>query len=204
MNKVILTTILATATLWAVNATVKYENVKVKIGDEVKTYKRGATFEVEYNQKVCLLSKGFGLVMIDEYGQIDEDKPCGTVKKSVDVVPETTISVVLHGVTRKIGDTRRAGANIRTDAMLGKMEKELVIDKNATEIIIENKTWGPLPITLTVVDKEGKEQSKKVNKNNALTTRFSLSNKLFQNGDKFVVTNKNGDRLAEITVKFKK
>ena len=204
MNKVILTTILATATLWAVNATVKYENVKVKIGDEVKTYKRGATFEVEYNQEVCLLSKGFGLVMIDEYGQIDEDNLCATVKKSVDVVPETTISVVLHGVTRTIGDTRRAGANIRTDATLGKIEKELMIDKNTTEIIIENKTWGPLPITLTVMDKNGKERAKKSNKSNSLLTHFAISNQLFQEGDKFVVTNKNGDRLAEITVKFKK
>jgi len=202
--KIVLTTIIATATLWAVNATVKYDDVKVKIGDKTSSYKQGEHFEVAYNQKICLLTKGDGLVSIEGYGQIDEYDPCGRVEKSVKIAPETTIRVIVNEMTKTIVYTPKTGAGVRDDTKLDKMVQELMIDKNATEIIIENKTWGPLPITLTVMDKNGKERAKKSNKSNSLLTHFVISNQLFQEGDKFVVTNKNGDRLAEITVKFKK
>ena len=202
--KIVLTTIIATATLWAVNATVKYDDVKIKIGDKISSYKQGESFEVAYNQKICLLSKGDGLVSIVGYGQIDEYEPCSVVEKSVKIAPETTISVMVNKMTQTVVYTPKTGAGVRDDTKLDKMVQELMIDKNATEIIIENKTWGPLPITLTVMDKNGKERAKKSNKSNSLLTHFAISNQLFQEGDKFVVTNKNRDRLAEITVKFKK
>ena len=72
--KTVITMIIATASLWALTATVKNGEVTVKIGNTTKTYQKGATFPVAYNEKICLSPNSKGIVKLDEeQGQITLD-----------------------------------------------------------------------------------------------------------------------------------
>jgi len=203
--KLLLTTMITTATLWAVNATVKYGDVKVTIAGEVHSYKKGEHFEFDYNKEICLSSKGNGLVQIGRYKQIEEDGiKCMTIPSPKAPPPSTSfIKVVIDGVSKPVQDTSIDGVSTRHSVELKKISGDVVVDKAFSSIIIQNTQWDALPLTLKVLNKQGVLKETQINKENKALTRFVIGNTNIENESNLTVTDKLNRMLLEVTVKFK-
>ena len=139
--KIVLTTIMATVSLWALTATVKNGEVTVKIGNTTKTYQKGATFPVAYNEKICLSPNSKGIVKLDEeQGQITVDT-CITPEKRVRTASEPSMFVKVLNLFSKSKESEKDGVGVkgygRENNLIMELNK-IKKDKSFNNLIINN------------------------------------------------------------------
>jgi len=152
--KTVITMIIATASLWALTATVKNGEVTVKIGNTTKTYQKGATFPVAYNEKICLSPNSKGIIKLDEeQGQITVDA-CVTPKKLVRTAPEPSILAKVFTLFKKTNETSKDGVGVKGSDDEKYTEDILLSDLEGKEYLnISNENWAT-PLTLKVMDRK--------------------------------------------------
>jgi len=195
--KTAITIIMATASLWALTGTIKYENVTVEIAGKKYDYKKGENFTFDYGQKICLLSKGDGVIKIIGEGQIDEDTPCETFEKKIRIPSSTLLSIVLNSnITKKVEEASVNGVGSR-DSVDENAPIDIVVDKGFKELVIESSEWGHLPITLSVKNSKGEVVESFVNKESKKSL-FRVMAKSVDINDTVVVTNKKNEVLLNV------
>jgi len=149
------TIIMATASLWALTATVKNGEVTVKIGNTTKTYQKGATFPVAYNKEISLLPNSKGIIKLDEeQGQITLDNACVTPKKLVRTAPEPSMFAKVFTLFKKTDETSKDGVGVKGSDDEKYTKDILLLDLKGKEYLdISNENWAT-PLTLKVMDGE--------------------------------------------------
>ena len=198
--KVLLLSVLTTASLLAIEATIKYDEVTLSIDGTEHTYQKGKHFTVEYNQEICFL-KGDGVVNFsDEKAglnkQLDEDSKCTTMTKTVQPKGRGLLATILK-LPPKTNEEVADGAGRRANDEVEKVSGDIELKKEVKEIVLEDESWGPLPVTFKLFDEKGNEVKVEVNKEN-LTTKFSLSREEVKDGYRVEVTNRLDDKLVDI------
>jgi len=198
--KVLLLSVLTTVSLLAIDAKVKYDEVSLSIDGKNHTYQKGKHFSVDYNQKICFL-KGDGVIMFSdkETGlkkQIDEDTPCTTMSKKIVKQNDIGIFATILRLPPKTSESVKDGVN-RDGNEIKKVSGNVVLKKEIKEVVIEDKNWAPLPITLKLFNEEGEEVKKELNKHN-LTTKFTLNAEEIKDGYRIEVKNRSNDMLVNI------
>ena len=87
----------------------------------------------------------------------------------------------------------------RNTATIASDTKPIIIHKDTKYLLIE-KRWGPLPVTLTIVDKDGKIVETLIN-DGETTTSFLLPVTIFKDGYRIEVRNAFGDLLVDVPIK---
>ena len=166
--KTAITMIMATASLWALTATVKNGEVTVKIGNTTKIYQKGATFPVAYNEKICLSPNSKGIVKLDEeQGQITVDA-CVTPKKLVRTASEPSLISKVFTLFKKTNETPKDGVGVK-GAKDGNYTKDILLsDLEGSEYLkISTEQWVT-PLVLKVMEGESEVYSAKVGKGDEL------------------------------------
>ena len=125
--KILGLSVIVSVGLFAVNATVKYEDVKIGINEEKpQSYSVDSNFTFNENEKICLVSKGRGEVyMVDSFGveeTLSKSNKCTIFKSKVAVLK---ISKSLIG---KVNEPTKDGAGKG-----GRKWKKYIKDINLSE-----------------------------------------------------------------------
>ena len=205
MNKITLICLVGTTALFSFDGEVKKAPITLLINEESKDFKADDKFTLNAGDIVCF-TKGDGrLVIVSENykKQLSKrNKACkhlpnedGTsidynqgLKHSVVSIFENSKEKSTNGVSRKSLETET-------------LTVPIYIGDNAKYLAIENSSWGPLPVTLELIDKKGKMIETMINEDDVRTS-FILPKNLLKDGYIVKVSNTFGDLLVNSKVHF--
>lgn len=204
MNKIIIGMVIATA-LFAFDAEVKKAPISLLINEQSIDLKVGEKFTLKAGDMVCF-TEGDGRVVIvgktykkqlskrnksckhlpnDEGETIEYSQ---ILKNSVVSIFEKSKEKSTDGVSRKSleSDTLTAPISMGADAKY---------------LAVENSTWGPLPITLELLNTEGKIVETMMNEEDVFTS-FILPRSILKDGYSMKISNTFGDLLVNSKIHF--
>ncbi len=206
MIKTLLTLLITTATLSAFNAEVKKDSVSLSVNEQNKSYKAGDTFALKAGDLVCFVS-GDGRVVIkgDKYSKqlSKRSKNCKrlptTNKETKDYLALASNSIVVNfGQSR---ETAIAGVSTRSVSTSETVTTPLTIKKGVKYLIIENDKWGPLSVTIKIVDTKGHIVATDSNEED-LVTSFIFPISVVKEGYVIKVSNAFDELLVKSTIHF--
>jgi hypothetical protein len=201
MQKLLTTSLLTTATLLAFHAKVTQADITLSVNDQVQNHKVESTPTFNQGDLVCYQS-GDGVLHItaDNY-----DETISKENKKCEALPSDNNSSKTKAVqkyAKLFGDMRGEtidGISIRTGSS-GEVDKTPIVIKSSDKYLhIKSKTWSPRPITIKILDKQGKVIATDTNKNNPITS-FIFPASILKDGYKVKVTDGFGDVLMDSTV----
>lgn len=204
MKRIVILSILTTTFLLAYNAQVKRSNITVAVNEKEKSLKKGENLELKGGDIVCYKS-GEGRLVIKGDGykkQLSKkSSPCQKLPTTDNKKSSVNASKLIALVFGEAKETSRSGTSRKgTDQKVQKTT--LTIKKNQKYILLENDTWGPMPIHLTISDtKNQKIKEFEYNDNNNFKTSFLIPVSEVKNRYTLQVTNGFGDVLAIVTIK---
>jgi len=202
MKKTLLIAFLTTNITFAYMAEVKKTDINITINSKEKSLKKDAKLELKAGDIVCYKS-GNGRLIIkgDNYKKQISKKssPCRKLPTTKNEPKDIKVMAMISSVFKKSKEESVNGVS-RKDTKVKESKKEIKLDENKKYILIENKDWGPLPITLTIVDNSGKEISSFENAEDDVTS-FLIPTSSLKSGYTFKVTNTFDDSLAIIEIK---
>ena len=204
MRKTISLSILATTLLLAYNAQVKKSNITVAVNEQEKALKKGENIELNGGDIVCYKS-GDGRLVIKGDGykkQLSKkSSPCQKLPAADNKKSSVKAGELIASVFGEAKEASKSGVSRKgTDQETKKTT--LTLKKNQKYILLENDTWGPMPIHLTILDSKNKKVKElEYNDNKDLKTSFLIPVSEVKNGYTLKVTNGFGDVLAIVTVK---
>jgi hypothetical protein len=185
MKKSILVGLVVCSVAFAYQAEVKKQSVTLMVNDIEKSYQSGDKFSLNAGDLVCF-TKGDGRVVIKgkQYKKqlTKRSKSCkhlpsedGTptdytkeIKDNVIAMFQRTKEISVDGVSRK-------------DTKSDTLTAPIYIKPSAKYLSVTNSTWGPLPITLQIIDKQGNIVETFINKED-VETSFIIPRGLLQEG----------------------
>jgi len=202
MHKNIITFILFFNILFASNVKITKSDVSFTLNGENREYKVNSTFKVKSGDILCNI-KGSGYLEIDNNKSttkiFSNTSPCHIVFIGDDDdddgeentnIPSGIKPIIVRG--KNIGEFRGENKEIGVKKIVKLTNKEKFI-------LISNKKWSPLPITLEIVDNKNRLVKEYVNSNE--TTQFLIPSKLLKDGYIVKVKNRVSKVLLEITIK---
>ena len=165
---------LSTVLLSAYNAEVKKDSVSLLINDQAQSYEVGKTFALKAGDLVCFIS-GEGRVVIkgEKYSKqlSKRSKSC----KSLPTGSKETkdyLALASNRIVEKFGQSQeRAVAGVSLKSAKSQTDKNKMIIKNTVKyLVIENDTWGPLPVVVQVIDVEGQVIATETNEEKLITS----------------------------------
>lgn len=204
MKKIIIS-LVATTGLFAFDAEVKKGSVDLLINDQNKMYKLGEKFVLNAGDIVCFVD-GEGRVIIkgESYKKQlskrsksckhlpgEDGKPtvyAQAIKNSIVSIFEKSNEKSVDGVSRKSVDSNTLTAPI-------------FLGKNAKYLVLENSTWGPLPITLELLNHKSEVIETMVNEED-ISTSFILPKRMLDDGYIIKVSNAFDELLVNTTIHF--
>jgi len=116
--------------------------------------------------------------------------------KSSTSAGELIASVFAKAEEKNVSGVSRKGTKQDTNKTV------LTLKKNQKYILLENETWGPMPIHLTILDAKNKKVKElEYNDDKDLKTSFLIPASSVKDGYTLKVTNGFGDVLAVVTIK---
>jgi len=203
MQKLLITSLLTTATLLAFHAKVTQDDITVKVNDKTQDYKSGSKSKLNKGDLVCYES-GDGVLQItaDNYDETisKENRNCKLLPSDNNESNNT-----LAKYAKLFGDMRGEaidGISIRTGSS-GKVDKTPIIIKPTDKhLYITSKTWSPRTITIKIFDTQGIVVATDANKNDSITF-FIFPVPILKNGYKVKVTDGFGGVLMDSVVVVK-
>jgi hypothetical protein len=204
MNKIIIGMVFTTA-LFAFDAEVKKAPVSLLINEKSKDLKVGEKFTLIAGDMICF-TKGDGRVVI--VGKIykkqlsKRNKSCkylpsenGQKIEYSDMLKNSVVSIFEKSKEKSTDGVSRK--SIENDTLT----VPISMGSNANYLAVENSTWGPLPITLELLDTKGKILETMINKEDIITS-FILPRNILQDGYSIKVSNTFGDLLVNSKIHF--
>jgi len=174
MKKIVFVILIATISLFAFKAEVKKETVYLLINDKNISYKAGEIFSLKAGDLVCFIS-GNGRVVIkgDKYRkQISRHtKSCKTLP-SKDNNKKNYISLVTNKIVETFSNTKESVVNgVSSKGSIELINNNLIhLNKNSKYLILKSKEWGPLPVTIQILDNKGEVIISDINDNDDLAS----------------------------------
>lgn len=204
MKKIITLSVLATGLLLAYNAEVKKSDMTLTVNEKEKALKKGEKLELKGGDIVCYKS-GDGRLIIKGDGykkQLNKkSSPCRSLpltdsKKSNLDAGKLIASVFakakeksVNGVSRKSTETEEQNVTV-------------TLNEKQKYIKLENNTWGPMPILLTVYDSNNtKVKELEYDDGDDLNISFLIPTSDVKEGYVLKVTNTFDEALATVTIR---
>jgi hypothetical protein len=178
--------VLSMQMLFAFTATVKKDKVTLKINENIKEYKVADVINLNPGDIICF-KKGKGRVVLegDNYKKqlSKRTKLCKQLPVSQNekvnygnIAKNTILNVFAKSNEKEIDGISRKGAlNCSVNT------KTILIDKNNKYIQIQSNNWGPLPIKLSISDKNGTIIDESYNEED-INTSFLIPSDIIPNG----------------------
>lgn len=203
MYKIILSLLIFINVLLASNVKVTKSDIAFTLNNKDKEYKVNSNFQLKDGDIICHI-KGDGCLEINDKNKTikiaSNTTPCHIVFTAGDdddddggqedsKIPTDIKPIV---VREKENGEFRGGSKTVTVKKVAKLNKK---DKF---ILIANKKWAPLPISLEIVDKQNRVIKKYVNSNE--NTQFLIPTKMLKDGYKLLVKNRVSKLLLEVEI----
>ena len=206
MKKILWVACATTAALFAFTAEVKKDTVSILVNDKSQSYESGKTFELNEGDLVCF-SSGEGRVVIkgENYSKqlSKRSKSC----KRLPVKNKETkdyLALVSAKVVSKFGkskETAVAGVSTRSTTTSATITSSLNIKSGVKYLIIENDKWGPLPVSIQIVNTQGEVVATDSNEEE-LVTSFVFPISVVKEGYMIKVVNAFDELLVRSTIHF--
>ena len=207
MKRTITLALVTTITVFAFNAEVKKGSVSLQINDKDISYEAGKTFSLQAGDLICFVS-GDGRVVIkgDKYSkQISKrSKSCkrlptvGTDKKDYLALAGDKL-VAQFGKSK---ETAVAGVSTRSTTTSETLTAPLTLKKENKYLILENDQWGPLPVSIKILNKKGEVMASDVNEEDVLSS-FIFSRNVLKDGYTVEVVNAFDEALVKSVIEMK-
>ena len=197
MYKIILSLLIFINVLLASNVKVTKSDIAFTLNNKDKEYKVNSNFQLKDGDIICHI-KGDGCLEINDKNKtikiVSNTTPCHIVFNTGDDeersnIPTDIKPIIVRG---KESGEFRGGSKTVTVKKVAKLNKK---DKF---ILIENRKWAPLPISLEIVDKQNRVIKKYVNSNE--NTQFLIPTKMLKDGYKLLVKNRVSKLLLEVEI----
>ncbi len=203
MKKINLLLLLLSSIVWA-ECVMKVKNgdVTLKVDDKSKSYKNNSQITIRGNSKICIVN-GKGVVdLVCKDKQVfsnltSKDNDCISTNSNSGIIKAWKSFVAYFKHTPELlvmGSSTRGGKN---NAIIETVE----LNRYQKTFIIEDETWSPIPIKLTILNSNNKKKKEYIS--NSKITKFEIEVKNLKNSDKLIITNKYDNELATIIVKIK-
>lgn len=200
----LLTIIVSSMALFGAEAVVKKADVTLLVNDVEKHYEAGKKFHLDGGDIVCF-KEGKGRVVITADGWRKQISSHTKGCKHLPVSGEEESHLASHTAQKVIAlfskaeEEQVAGVS-RKSSETQVITKPILLTKDTKYILIENDTWGPLPVTLTIYD-EKKQTVENMANNEDILTSFVVPRAMLKKNYLLRVTNSFGDVLLESKVK---
>ena len=192
MGKIIPIGILITSTLFGFNAEIKKASVTLSINNQEKTYTTKENFTLNAGDMLCF-SSGEGRVVIQNSTykkQLSKrSKSCihlpteeGKSTSYTQEIQNTIVSIFEKSKEKSVDGVSRKNTETET------LTTPIFLTLKAKYIVIENSTWGPLPMVLELIDAKGTVTETMVNEED-ITTSFILPRAIIKDGYTIKVSN---------------
>ena len=204
MNKIIISMVITTA-LFAFDVEVKKGPVSLLINDQSKDLKVGEKFTLKTGDMICF-TKGDGRIVIvgkTYKKQLSKrNKSCkylpnedGKTIEYSQVLKDSVVSIFAKAKEKSTDGVSRK--NIESDILTVPISMGL----DAKYLAVENSMWGPLPITLELLNTDGKVVETMINEEDVITS-FILPRHILKNGYSIKISNTFGDLLVNSKIHF--
>jgi F420-0:gamma-glutamyl ligase len=206
MIKLILPLLISTGLLSAFNAEVKKDSVSLLINDQAQNYEVGKTFALKAGDLVCFVS-GEGRVVLkgEKYSKqlSKRSKNCKRLptanKETKDYLALSTKRIIANFENAK--ETSVAGVSTRSVTTGETITTPLTIKRGVKYLIIENDKWGPLPVSIQIVDTQGEVVAMDSNEEELVTT-FVFPVSVLKEGYTIKVVNAFDELLVKSEIHF--
>jgi len=195
--------LISTVFLSAFNVEVKKDSVSLLINDQAKSYEAGKTFTLKAGDLVCFTSgKGRVVIKGEKYSKqlSKRSKSCKRLptgsKETMDYLALSTKRIIAN--FENANETAVAGVSTRSVTTGETITTPLTIKSGMKYLIIENDTWGPLPVSIEIVNTEGETVTTDSNEEE-LTTSFVFPVSVVKEGYMIKIVN----AFDELLVKSK-
>jgi hypothetical protein len=204
--KKLLTLTALTATIFGFNAEVKKSDITLTINGTKKELKKGDKFSLNGGDIICYKS-GDGRVVITnkEYRkQLSKRASLCTTLPTNDKSKDSFLASVKEKIANPLSKTKETKVSgVSRKALESELFKDdITIDKNQKYLQLKSEDWGPLPVTLTILDKNGKPIHQESNEDNDITL-FLIPTTLLKDGFVVKVTNSFDEEMVSSKVMVK-
>lgn len=206
MKMIILLAFALTLSIFAFEAEVKKENVSLLINDRTKTYDTGSKFSLKGGDLVCFVS-GNGRVVIkgDKYSKQLSRHSTGCKRLPVaNKEQKDYLALVNERLVEHFGEAQEtavSGVSTRSVSTAETVTETLKIPHDVKYVIVGNDTWGPLPVTVKVLDGKGEVIASETNEEE-LVTSFVFPTSVFKEGYMVEVSNAFDELVLKSSVHF--
>lgn len=209
MNKLLISLILATS-VFAFTAEVKKDKVKLQINDTIKTYNVSDNIALNGGDIVCFI-EGNGRVILkgDNYKkQLSKRSkickklpvPKNVSKDYIAMIQKSVVTVFANAKEKEVDGLSLKGGGESCSVA----NDDVILDSNKKFIAIESKSWGPLPVKMSIYDKDNKLIEESTNGEDAETSFIIPTNIVPTKGCRIKVSNALGEELMNSKVLLKK
>jgi len=204
--KKLLTLTALTAAIFGFNAEVKKSDITLTINGKIQELKKGDKFSLNGGDIICYKSGDGRVVIFDKDYRVQFSKRaslCTTLpinNKSKDSFL-ASISEKIANPFSKTKETKVSGVS-RKAAEVEVFKDDIIINKNQKYLQLKNEDWGPLPVTLTILDKNGKQIHQESNEDNDITI-FLVPTALLKDGFMVKVTDSTDEKIVSSRIVVK-
>ncbi|WP_419770298.1 MAG: hypothetical protein ACNI3C_00450 [Candidatus Marinarcus sp.] len=192
--------------LMASELVVKKSDVKISVNGEIKSLSKDASLNLEDGSSVCFL-EGEGKVIINKHKQLTKkSKKCYSTPlpegfKIEDFVEGLTNSAKVALITGEL--KVKNGVSTKSIQTSQTVTGNYEITSEQKEIIVYNELYGPLPVTLKIIDKDKNIVQEFINEENTVTL-FRIPTNILKENYNILITNAFDEELLNQTIINKK
>ncbi len=192
--------------LWSYTAEIKKESVTLQINDTVTTFKAGETPRLNGGDIVCFV-EGKGRVLLVGEGYKKQltrhSRTCKQLPLSkTEDASKSYVNVAQEHIASFFADAKESevsGVSLRNVTVEQADVKEIVVTPGTRFITLGGEKWGPLPVSLEILDDKGGVIETVVNDED-VPASFILKADQLQEGNILRVSNAFEDLLAELEI----
>ena len=190
--KILYLSIVACVGLWAVTAEIKDTAARVDINGFADSYEQGTIFELQENDKICLLSSEGRILITEDSGVqtqlIYPKNLCKTILSKVEKKQPTFLASVKRILFNTAIEREKDG--IGSKMLHYDVYREDISDtKEYDYILIKNPTWTT-PLELQILDKD-----KIIKRFKSKNDEFLIPSKFLKSGQRVIVKNSHFGKL---------
>ena len=199
MKKIILLGIVGSLSLFAFDAKVNKADVTLMVNSIQKSYKADDIFTLDSNDIVCFMSGEGRVVITGENYKKQLSKHSKKCKHLADPKKKKSDYTTLakNGIAGVFGETKemiRSGVSTRS-ATAETYTKDIHIKQDSKYILMEKDTWGPLPVTMKVLDEKEQEVLNDINEEDDVSS-FVIPISIVKAGYHIVILNAFGEDIV--------
>ncbi len=208
MKKLLLSIMLVTS-VFAFTATVKKDKVKLQINDTVKTYNVSDIITLNGGDRICFIEGDGRVILKGENYKKQLSKrsklckklpvPINASKDYLAMIQKSVVTVFANAKEKEVDGVSRKAVGSCSMA-----NEDIVLDSDKKFIDVESKSWGPLPVKLTIYDKDNKLITQSTNEEDVETSFIIPTNIVPTKGCRIKISNAFGDELMNSKVLLKK